>query len=147
MCFQWGQSTQTPAVWKEVRSSQERREDALRGATWWRMGLDGGSTLLSGVSLTTVPTSRLLFLLQQHSVHVQFDNRWSLGMWFLINSYLSNSTIWFCAVFCLPGERASDGDLEDFWDLLRGAAGRVRWLVREHQLDRLHHVQHQTLRR
>lgn len=61
--------------------------------------------------------------------------------------YLSNTSILICAVCRLSGERAGDGDLEDIWDLLRGAAGRVRWLVREHQLDWLHHVQHQTLRR
>lgn len=82
------------------------------------MGLDGCSALLSGVSSTTLPSSGMLF---------SAADLYELD--FFIIPYHNNPTFLICAIFCLSGERTGDGDLEDFWDLLRGAAGRVRWLV------------------
>lgn len=54
LCFQWGQSSQTYAVWEEDQNCQKRREYALCSSTGWRVGLDGCSPLLSGVSSTAV---------------------------------------------------------------------------------------------
>lgn len=45
------------------------------------------------------------------------------------------------------GERVGDGYIEELWYLLCGTAGWVWRLVREHQLDWIHNVQPQALRR